>query len=80
MCYQSSVKTAYGLNIAYAPIAIMKKKSRCGNSMRAICKDKIAQPHEHILCMRKVDGRWVEKCIHHECEYFEEIDNSAYLS
>jgi len=25
--------------------------------------------HKHILCMRWKDGKFVECCVHHECDY-----------
>jgi hypothetical protein len=33
----------------------------------------IVQKHEHILTMQYLDGKWVMACVHHECEYKEEI-------
>jgi len=36
----------------------------------------IVREHKHLLAMRWVDGKWVKTCLHHECEYQEEIKPS----
>ena len=33
----------------------------------------IEQKHEHLKTLQFIDGKWVKKCIHHECEYQEEV-------
>ena len=35
--------------------------------------DIIKQGHKHELVLQWVDGKLVYKCLHHECEYVEEI-------
>jgi hypothetical protein len=44
--------------------------------MSEVQGEHIVQEHTHILCMRYVNGKYVNKCIHHECEYEEEITPS----
>lgn len=33
----------------------------------------IKQEHEHIISLRWKDGKQVKKCLHHECDYEEEV-------
>jgi len=35
--------------------------------------DTIKQNHIHLKAQRFKDGRWVIVCLHHECDYEEEI-------